>query len=379
MNVLMGESLSYQSVIHVGSHHYADQFAADGHNVFWLGGTLHLFNLLRAWRGNKNDQELVAMWRNGPMPLRERLSTYHPMTLLPYRKSALLGNRLVLERTLAFTVPGVGAVLRERGFDRPDLLWLSQSHQSLSILKRVRYRKMAYRMSDSYAHFSNVPPSMIEAEKEILHQADVVFATARAILEEAQQIRHDVHYLPNGVDYGHFCREAPEPPDLAQLPRPRLIYVGSLRDWFDVDLLAFAARALPACAFVLIGQTQTDLSALEGLKNIYNLGPRPYATIPGYLRHSDVGLIPFKKTPLTDATNPVKLFEYFAAGLPVVSVRLGEVEFLKSPAYLSAAPDEFVEALRAACQAGRDRPEFLAFAQANSWERRFAFIKELCL
>ena len=377
----MGEALPYYCDIHVGSHNYADLFAASGQEVCWLGGTLHFFNLTRALRGVPAERQALDIWRQGGRQIRERLRTYHPLTLLPYRKAPFFGSRAALNATLKLTAPTLRGVLKRTGFDRPDLLWLSQSHNAPALRRLVKPNRTAYRMSDSYRHFSQTPNSMIAAEKEIIRAADVVFATARKIEAEAREIRSEgVYYLPNGVDYAHFHRpDAPEPEDFKDLPRPRIVYVGSLSHWFDAALLARAAHAFPNASFPVIGTNKTDLSAVSDLPNVRLMGPRPYAELPNYLRHADAAIIPFQRNELTDATNPVKIFEYFAAGLPVVSVRMLEVELLKSPALLTETPDEFADALGAALAQGRDRQEYLDFAYANRWETRFELIRELCL
>ena len=381
MKILMGEALQYHSEIHVGSHNYADLFVANGHDVFWLGGTLHLFNLARAMRGVPAEKEMLDIWRSNGQQIRPNFTTYHPLTLLPYRNHPLFGTRAVLERTLRCTVPTLQSTLKKNGFANPDLLWLSQSHNALAVMQQVKPRKMAYRMSDSYRHFASVPPSMIAIEKEIIQAADVVFCTARKIEEEAREIRSDnVFYLPNGVKFEHFHRpDAPEPLDITLFPRPRIVYVGSLNHWFDAPLLAHTARAHPDASFLIIGRNQADMSAVEGMNNVHLMGPRPYADIPNYLRHADAAIIPFQRNELTDATNPVKIFEYFAAGLPVVSVRMHEVALLDSPAYLTETADEFADAIQAALADGKDRPDYLEFARANTWENRFALIQEHCL
>ena len=381
MKILMGEALPYECDIHVGSHNYADLFVANGHEVCWVGGSLHFFNLARALRGVPAERDALEIWRRGGQEIRGGFHTYHPLTLLPYRKHPLLGRRGILDRTLRWTLPPLKSHLAKKGFDRPDLLWLSQSHNAPALLQQVKAKKTAYRMSDSYRHFAQTPGSMIEAEKEIICAADVVFATARKIEEEAREIRSEgVYYLPNGVDFAHFHRpDAPEPEDFRRLPRPRILYVGSLSHWFDAELLAYAARAFPNASFPVIGKNKTDLSAIASLPNVHLMGPRPYAELPNYLRHSDAAIIPFLRNELTDATNPVKIFEYFAAGLPVASVRMAEVEALHSPAFLTETPDEFVSAIGAALNMGRDRQNYLDFARANRWENRFELIRELCL
>jgi glycosyltransferase involved in cell wall biosynthesis len=149
-----------------------------------------------------------------------------------------------------------------------------------------------------------------------------------------------------------------------------------MSSWLDVELLVSVARSLADHQFVLVGPWNIDLSALRGLPNLHILGPRPYADMPSYFRHADVGVIPFRRTELTDCFNPVKLFDYFAAGLPVVSTDLAEVRRLASPAWLASDAPAFT-ALVAGAVGRRDAPEHRAFARANDWQRRFEVVDSL--
>lgn len=377
MQILMGDPLPYAGPVHVGSHHYADLFTAHGHRVFWLGGPSMPLHPLRAMLGSSVHRALTASWRVGGLVLHERLLTYHPMTLLPYRDLPGLNQPAVLRRTLDVTLPPVTRVLARHSFDAPDVLWLSQAFHTRALLRlaqkgRIRAGRIIYRMADDYAAFAGVPRSMIAAEREIVAAAQTVFVTGRALFERIyKDAGAKVIYLPNGVTLDHFSGHAPEPPDLAAIPRPRALFVGTIKEWFDADLLAAVARTLPAVAFVLVGPARRDLSALAALPNVHLTGPRPYATVPGWMRHSDVGLMPYVLSPLTHNMSHVKLFEYAAAGLPVVATPMREVIEAESPARLATTPDAFAAAVQAAIAEGRDRPELAAFAAANTWEQRY--------
>jgi glycosyltransferase involved in cell wall biosynthesis len=378
MKILMGDSLAYESPIQVGSHNYARLFLDSGHEVFWLGGSLHLLNALRASRGNPHDQSLTESWRMGGKRVHERMVTYHPMTLVPYRNAPVLDSLWMLRHTLDTCLPPLESVLKRYHFEQADVLWLGQSFYSLSLLSHARYRKLVYRMADSYAEFKGVPPSMNAAEEEIIARADTIFCTAHKLYEDVRAKAGDkVHYLPNGVNFEHFQVANPvEPADIAHLPHPRVLYIGMLAEWFDVDLIRFSALQLPQYSFIIIGPQRTNLAILKDLPNVHVMGARPYKDIPHYMKFCDVGIMPFKKTALTDTVNPIKIFEYLAAGLPAVAPRLSELESLKSPTLLTDTPDEFVTALQEAVKRGRDVSEFIEFARSNSWRKRYDLISQ---
>ena len=141
--------------------------------------------------------------------------------------------------------------------------------------------------------------------------------------------------MPNAVEEGRFEREPDPNPALADPTfagilakgKPIAGYYGALARWFDYELLRETARLRPDWSFVLIGPDHDGSlarSKLDRLPNVHWLGPRPYLALPGYLHRFDVATIPFAINDITLATSPLKLYEYFAAGRPVISTPMPE-------------------------------------------------------
>lgn len=379
MRVLMSEALPYDGEIRVGSHDIARQFVKNGHSVFWLGCAWHLVGLWRGVLGDPAHRHVVDGRRSGPVEVEPGLWAYHPVSALPFRNRPGFRGAAVLRNSLRFTTPPLAKILDARRFLEPDLLWLSQSPNSSSVIDMVRPGKIAYRISDRYDRFRETPPSAVAAEKELLRRADRIFATARDLLEELPPgLRSKSTYLPNGVDFAHFHSPAvatPEPDEYREIPRPRAVFAGTIGEWVDIDRIAHAARKLSGVRFVLIGPVRTVIEQLRPLSNVTILGPRDYAVLPPYIHHAHVGLIPFRKEPLTDSANCVKLLQYFAAGLPVVSTRLDEIESLRSPAILADSDERFATAVEEAIAGVGDRDRFVSFAKANTWDSRYEIIR----
>ena len=118
------------------------------------------------------------------------------------------------------------------------------------------------------------------------------------------------------------------PEAIADLPRPVIGFFGLIADWVDVELMARVAAHFSGGSLVVLGKATTDVSALERLPNVHLLGREPYADLPAYCKGFDVALNPFRISELTLNANPLKVREYLAAGLPVVSTAIPEVEVL---------------------------------------------------
>lgn len=224
-----------------------------------------------------------------------------------------------------------------------------------------------YDCHDFLSGFANISTSILAAEADALRDADLVLFSAPQLSQAHPGARSSM-LLRNGVDAGHFqdARSPAEPPQAAG-------YIGALQEWFDIDCLEEAARSNPEYRFVLVGRVDhAPIQRLEALPNVEFAGEVSYDRLPEMCASFRVGLIPFRINALTLATNPIKLYEYFSCGMPVVSTALPEVERMGDLAYVARTPAEFAAAVRQAMQEndpGRQKRR-LEIAVQESWMDR---------
>jgi glycosyltransferase involved in cell wall biosynthesis len=171
---------------------------------------------------------------------------------------------------------------------------------------------------------------MAKVDEACCRNADLVIASAGDLYERCRELNPNTHLVTHGVDYEHFAgavtEDLPRPGDL---PEGKIVgFFGLLSEWVDQDLLVRLAAELTDAQIVLIGKADVPIDKLKNIVNIHILGPKPFAELPAYVVHFDVGIIPFIVNDLTRAVNPIKLREMLAAGCPVVSTDLPEVERL---------------------------------------------------
>jgi trans-aconitate methyltransferase/glycosyltransferase involved in cell wall biosynthesis len=243
-----------------------------------------------------------------------------------------------------------------------------------------------YDWIDDLAVFPYEPRFLRRNHERGLREATLVASVAHRLHERALAVRPDALYLPNAAEHERFAAEAPPPddPEVARFVRkrrPLAGYYGALASWFDYALLEETARRRPDWNFLLIGPDYDgSLPGRELLRlpNVAWLGPRPYPTLPGYLRLFDVALIPFVINDITLATSPLKLYEYFSAGKPVITTPMPEcaahpeVRIVRGAGELSRALDQAL----ADAGSATFRSRLQALGEANSWAARARAVVE---
>ena len=267
---------------------------------------------------------------------------------------------------------------------------------------------IVYDCMDDHAGFSTNCPAMLAEEDRLVAEADLVAVTAEALREKVASKSRRTALVRNACDYEHFAHDWPELPKVtrAGMPlnfdgeildddinfmdsphevsraqaspaAPVVGFYGAIAEWFDADLVADLAESRPDWRFELIGDTHTgDTSRLDKLPNVALLGEQPYDQLPRLVSRWACHIIPFKRIPLTEATNPVKAYEMLATGKPVVAVDLPELRPMAAEGLLTVADDarQFAEAIESAMSGddGQQRERRQAFAAANTWEKRWS-------
>jgi glycosyltransferase involved in cell wall biosynthesis len=237
-------------------------------------------------------------------------------------------GRALNRRLLAFQVR---AAMRRLGFQRP-INWVFNP-AAASVAGHLSEDLIIYYCVDEYTAFSGVSSaSVADLEQRLLQRADAVIVSADKLLESKAPFNPHTILIRHGVDFNHF-RKALDPQlqvplEIANLPRPIIGFFGLIADWVDVDIMAAIARHFSSGSLVVLGKATTDVTPLKALTNAHLLGRKPYEQLPAYCKGFDVAINPFRINELTLNANPLKVREYLAAGLPVVSTDIPEVKVL---------------------------------------------------
>jgi glycosyltransferase involved in cell wall biosynthesis len=273
----------------------------------------------------------------------------------------------------------VGRAARRLGLRRP-ILW-AYVPQAEVLIDALDPSLIVYHCVDDIAAQGRIDTASFRAaETRFAGRADLVLASAPALAERLRAISGNVVYVPNVADTELFSaalQPGPSDPAMAGLPAPRIVFTGAIvAIKLDLPLLVELARLRPAWSFALVGpigpgEPNADISTISAEPNIHLLGPRTYRQLPDVLRDANAGLIPYARNALTESIFPMKVYEYLAAGLPVVATPLPA---LAGVAGVASAPDArgIAELLdEAIAEASPDRRAERSHAAAShSWERR---------
>ncbi len=254
------------------------------------------------------------------------------------------GNVTVLQ-------PKVGTNLKFDDCVEP-IVWF-YSPMFIDYLKKVKKPSLiVFDSMDQLAAFKGAPKDLIEKEKKLFLNADIVFTGGKSLYEEKKKYHDNVFCFPSSVDLKHFQKaldpEIPKPEDMKHLIGPVAGYYGVIDERIDLSLLSDAAKRMPDVNFVMIGPVvKINEIDLPKSKNIYYLGGKKYEELPNYLKFFDVCLMPFALNESTKFISPTKTLEYMAADKPIVSTPIYDVlRDYSEVVNISKSPSDFTKAMK---------------------------------
>lgn len=347
--------------------------AARGHDVLFVetGNFLgrDLARLIRSPDSPAARNRLLSTESVG-----ERIRIRRALNVLPwghrYRLAASINGALTrwLLRRLARGLPG------------PIVYWVYDP----CALPMVAGDFVVYDCVDDYAEQAGSAGRgralMTAADRKIGRVARLIFTTATPLYERHRQWNDRAYLVRNVGDYSHFSSASDRKiaaPELLDLPHPVIGFVGNiLPSKVDLHLLETLAKARPEWTLVLIGPERPgagdQLRALAALPNVVWLGKKPYERLPAYVAAFDVALIPYVANNYTRSCFPLKVFEYLAAGKPVVASGLPELSGMEPDVVVADTQPLFLAAVADALSNDGDnaRHRRRELARRNTWETK---------
>lgn len=280
---------------------------------------------------------------------------------------------------------------RRAGISRP-ILWISLPEMDFA-LGSMNEELSIYHMVDEYTGYTGLRKSdrerLVERESRLLDRVDLSIVASPELLEAKYAVGRDMVVLENGVDptrYRMARRSDLMPSDMRSIPRPIIGYSGLIGRRLDLDLLTRLAASRKDWSIVLVGkidrrECHSALAAFEALPNVFFLGEKAPEDVPAYVSAFDLGMLPYAINIETRHISPIKMYEYWAAGIPVVATSIPAARRHSSALCLADDSRQFIEGVEASLRnfKGSDRERLLELAEENSWQNRVDHITAVIL
>ena len=224
---------------------------------------------------------------------------------------------------------------------------LLMNPMSIGLIDSFSYQHLVFDAIDNWT----VHPQMKSNSRQAKEGYEVVKRKAELITTVSESLTSlfvghpNVHQIPNGVDIKLFSKAM----KTLSSHNPIIGYVGKIQDRVDFGLIEHCVKLFPSYIFKFIGPVYTQHKAVKKLKTKYNnvifTGDIKYQDLPAAMKDIDIAIIPHKVNQFTNSMNPLKLYEYLAAGKPVVSTPVAGVENVSKHVYIADTPSTFGKAL----------------------------------
>lgn len=343
--VLICTNNYFTSKYQVGSQSYAKAFEKLGYKVAYISNPISPLHHIFA-----NNEDLIkrneiykskGMWDGN-------IWYYVPKSYITPQNKPILSSKFIFKNWNKFLISCLCNILKKNGFDTVDIFWC-ESPVFHILFDKIKYKKSIYRLADYSKGFKNNWNLIEKNELRLLNKVDKVIYTAKNIKQQYNSINDSskMLYIPNGIDLDFIkSTDKTVPKEFENIEGPIVIYVGLIDYWFDIDLISKSALAYPSYSFVLIGDFTIDLASLKKLSNVYILGAIQHKYISNYLANSDIGIIPFKKDDFVDSINPIKLYEYAAYDLKIVTTSWKEIDQYRDIIKVSKNHQDFIDNIK---------------------------------
>ena len=304
-------------------------------------------------------------------PIREvepNIFVLNPLAIPAY------GNKTIVGLNQRSLVGQVKKAMHKLGFE--NVINIVFNPAAGMIAGKLGESELIYYCVDEYTAFTG-SSALKEIEENLFRRADLVIVSAQKLYDSKKGFNPNTHIIRHGTDWRHFRDaindETQIPDEIASLPKPIIGFHGLLADWVDFELIKKVAEHFKNSSVVLIGKIAVDaekkVKILDDVPNLYFLGRKPYAELPAFCKGFDVALNPFTINELTLAANPLKVREYLAAGLPVVSTDIPEVRVLED-CLVGIDHDDFIAKIEQALAQPKPRKAVSDAIAHESWEAK---------
>lgn len=301
-----------------------------------------------------------------------QVHVWQPPVMLPINWLQAATHDRLIQYNVNLLVKGLRAVMTQLDMHRPLVINGFNPVFGLPMLHQLNEAGTIYYCFDEITASDWMGRHGRRYEPDYLRQVDAVITTSDALCQSKAQLQPNAFCVKNGVNFDLF-HQARLLADRQPVERPVVGYLGTADNRIDVALVEHCVQTMPDVLFRFVGEVnEPKLQQLSTYTNVEFIPPHQPHQLPALLAQMSVAIIPYVCNAHTNTIYPLKINEYLAAGLPVVSTPFSNLSDFDGIVELAARPEAFADALGRALNdqepASRDRR--VATARANSWARR---------
>lgn len=262
----------------------------------------------------------------------------------------------------------------KRYIKRCDTVWIMHPDQYEILKTKIKNKRVVYDCMDDYSQFPHLAEReqyyLRNVEEELVKRADYTFYTSKTL-----QQRHKIRY--KSIQKSYVINNGFEPIEnivedskvrgfLEGINGKKLIYIGAIAQWFDLELIQEVLNNNPDIHIVLFGPTDIELPNLERL---HCFGKIPHSSIYTAMKYADVLMMPFKINSLIEAVDPIKVYEYIYSTKPILVPDYEEMKKFKDYVTIYRNAEDFNQQLAGLIEKA-DTYNLEVFKQTNTWEAR---------
>ena len=344
--------------------------------VFFMDQPISPLSFVTGVRRRSAVWRQFKRWLAGPRPVAPNVWAGAPPPILPFRTNRFVNalNAAIIRRWLAGCV-------RKLGFQ--DVIFWNFEPGLPGLSRGVQPALSVFHCVDDFSaipYWWHSSGNQMRLEEQCCRESNVVICTGRKLVESRRRFNSNIHFVPEGADVASFLAASTDavtvPAAMAALRGKVVGYVGVIDFRLDVELLACMAERRPQWSFALVGPVKgdtQDMTRLRALPNVHFFGRQRLEDVPSFVKGMDVCLIPYVLNDYTHHIFPLKLYEYMAAGKPIVASAMEEMlPYEGAEMAIGRSPEDFLAKVDDAI--ATDSPDKAAARQQaaahESWDDR---------
>ena len=363
--------------------HHMMKRLSENNRILFVDPAIALTTFFIHPRSSRFLLQKIRFWLKGIKKVTESLYVYYPPPLFLQFGHLAINDRF----NQHYLGHAINRFAKQLDFNSP-ILWLYDPY-AVKPDGLFDEKLICYDCNDDISSFANLSykkNNMLALEEELVKKAHLVFATSKNLYHAKKESNPNTYYFPSGVDFEQFHKallhSCKIPDDVKYFTKPIIGFVGAITNYrINWEWIQSMSISRPEWTIVFIGpRLESPPDEILQQENIHFLGSKDTGSLAGYLKAFDVCIIPYKGETFLKSCQPTKTFEYLAAGKPVVSSYIPELEDYMMVVRLSKNENEFIANIDAALEEGK-KQEFvqrcLETAKGNTWENRVEKISEL--